>query len=126
MRRNTGHSGFTLLEILVALAVLGVTLAAVITAISGYTGNQAYLRDRTLAIWVARNTLVEQQIAREWPGIGRKKGTSELADREWEWVINISQTSDEDLRRLDVEVRLLDTEGDPLALLSGFVWRPPS
>jgi general secretion pathway protein I len=124
--RRRGAAGFTLLEVLVALAVLGLTMAAVIKAAGEYTLNQAYLRDRTFATWVANNVLVEQQLKGGWPSIGRRKGVSEMGSREWEWTVNISQTADEDLRRLDVEVNAAGEEGGPLAVLSGFITRPPS
>ena len=123
MRRRIG--GFTLLEVLVALAVLALTMGAIIKAVGGYTSNQAYLRDRTLAIWVARNVLVDQQVKDAWPGVGELKGTTESGGREWRWLGTVSQTDEEDLRRLDVEVRPIDAEdAEPLAVLSGFLRRP--
>jgi general secretion pathway protein I len=123
LRRRSG--GFTLLEVLVALAVLALTMGAVIKAVGGYTANQAYLRDRTLATWVARNVLVEQQVEDAWPSVGELKGTSETGGREWRWLGTVSQTDEEDLRRLDVEVRPIDAEdAEPIAVLSGFLRRP--
>jgi general secretion pathway protein I len=123
LRRRSG--GFTLLEVLVALAVLALTMGAVIKAVGGYTANQAYLRDRTLATWVARNVLVEQQVEDAWPSVGELKGTTETGGREWRWLGTVSQTDEEDLRRLDVEVRPIDAEdAEPIAVLSGFLRRP--
>jgi general secretion pathway protein I len=117
--------GFTLLEVLIALVVLALTMGAVIRAVGGYTGNQAYLRDRTLATWVARNVLVDQQVKDAWPGVGELKGTTESGGREWRWLGTVSQTEEEDLRRLDVEVRPIDAEdSQPIAVLSGFLRRP--
>lgn len=117
--------GFTLLEILVALAVLAVALAAVIKAVGGYTSNQAYLRDRTLATWVARNVLVEQRVKDAWPDVGELKGDTEMGGRKWRWVGTVSQTDEQDLRRLDVAVRPYDAEdSQPLAVLGGFLRRP--
>ncbi len=119
------HRGFTLLEILVALTVLAITLAAIIKATGDYTANQAYLRDRTFAIWVARNALVQFQVENAWPGVGERKGTMAMGRREWDWLARISQTEEAELRRLDVEVRPLDEDdSEPLAVLSGFVWKP--
>ena len=118
-------TGFTLLEVLVALAVLALTMAAVIKAVGDYTGNEAYLRDRTLAVWVARNVLAEQQLQDAWPGVGEIKGTSDMGDREWSWLATVTQTEEEELRRLDIEVHMVeDEDAEPLAVLSGFLMQP--
>jgi general secretion pathway protein I len=117
--------GFTLLEVLVALAVLALSMGAVIKATSDYTVNHAYLRDKTMATWVARNILVQYRISGEWPGVGERKGTFEMGGQEWAWLGKTSKTDEKDLRRLDVEVRPMDAEdSEPLTVLSGFVQRP--
>lgn len=121
-----GMAGFTLLEVLVALTVLALTMAAVIKAAGSYTGNQAYLRDRTLAEWTARNVLAEQQLENAWPRVGEIKGTAEMGKREWRWLATVTQTDEQQLRRLDVEVQPVDGDDDgrPLAVLSGFLEQP--
>ncbi|MGD2138353.1 MAG: type II secretion system minor pseudopilin GspI [Gammaproteobacteria bacterium] len=123
MRRSA--AGFTLLEILIALVVLGLAMGGLIKAAGDYTGNQAHLRDRTMAMWVARNVLVEFQLKGEWPAVGERKGTQEMGRREWRWVARISQTEERRLRRLDVEVMPLEADEDePLSILSGFLRQP--
>jgi len=123
LRRRIG--GFTLLEVMVAMTILALTMGAVIRAVGGYTANQAYLRDRTLAAWVARNVLVEQQVNDAWPSVGELKGSAEMGGREWRWVGTVSQTDEQDLRRLDVKIRPSDAEeSEPIAVLSGFLRRP--
>ena len=118
--------GFTLLEVLIALAVLALAMGAVIKAAGDYTSNQSYLRDRTLAMWVARNVLVEYQVKGEWLSVGERKGTREMGNQEWRWLARISQTEEAELRRLDVEVYPLDSDDDenPVSVLSGFLLQP--
>ena len=118
--------GFTLLEVLIALAVLALAMGAVIKATSDYTSNQSYLRDRTLAMWVARNVLVEYQVKGEWLSVGERKGTREMGNQEWRWLARISQTEEAELRRLDVEVYPVDSDDDenPVSVLSGFLLQP--
>lgn len=119
--------GFTLLEVLIALAVLAVSLGAIIKATGDYTNNQSWLRDRTLATWVARNVLVEQQLEGAWPRVGESKGTREMGNREWRWLARVSQTDEQQLRRLDVEVSPLDDDdAEPVSTLSGFLRQPDS
>ena len=116
--------GFTLLEVLVALAVLALALAAAIRASGAYAGNQAYLQERTLAHWVARNALTELQLETQWPDTGERSDSARMADLDWEWRATISDTPDEDLRRVEVEVWLGEKpEGQPLAGLTGFLER---
>ncbi len=128
-------AGFTLLEVLIALMVLALSLGAVIQASGNFTVNQAYLRDRTFAEWVARNQLAEAQLAKEWPSIGQTKGDVEfpraIADlpaREWRWVVQVTQTPEEDLRRLDIRVYPgnvdINEDTEPTASLSGFIGNP--
>jgi general secretion pathway protein I len=131
--RRAAASGFTLLEVLVALAVLALSLGAVIQAVGDYTRNQAYLRDRTFAEWVARNQLASVQLSGQWPSVGQQKGEAELpaagtdtTGREWRWEMQVIQTAEADLRRLDIEVfpREAGDDAVPLARLSGFMARP--
>jgi general secretion pathway protein I len=127
MVRSRRQRGFTLLEVLIALAVLAIAMGAVIKAAGDYTGNHAWLRDRTLAIWVARNVLVQNQVENAWPEVGERKGTQEMGRREWRWLARVSQTDEAQLRRLDVEVYLLDAEDEePVSVLSGFLKQPAS
>ena len=117
--------GFTLLEIMVALAVLALAMGALVKTSSDYTSNQTYLRDRTMTNWVARNVLAQHQLENQWPRVGERKGTLEMGWQEWEWLAKISKTDEEKLRRIDVEVRAIDSEDEtPITVLSGFLKQP--
>jgi general secretion pathway protein I len=117
--------GFTLIEILIALAVLAVAMGSIIKAATDYTGGLAHLRDRTMATWVARNVLNEFQVQNQWPSVGQRKGNMEMGHFEWRWLANISQTDEAELRRLDIEVlRPEDDSDSPVSVLSGFLRKP--
>jgi len=117
--------GFTLLEIMVALAVLALAMGALVKTSSDYTSNQTYLRDRTMTTWVARNVLAQHQLENQWPRVGERKGALEMGWQEWEWRAKISQTEEDKLRRIDVEVRAIDSEDEaPITVLSGFLKQP--
>lgn len=124
MRRRA--RGFTLLEILVALTVLAVAMGAIIKATSDYTAGVMHLRDRTLADWVARDVLNGMQVHNEWPSVGERTGSMEMGHFTWDWRAVISQTDEQDLRRVDVKVSLEDSDKDaqPVTVLSGFLRRP--
>lgn len=122
----SGSRGFTLVEVLVAVAVLALALGTFVSGGSRYADNARYLQDRTLAVWVARNRLVEYRLAEDWPDTGRADGREPMGDREWEWRAEIRETPDPAVRRIDVSVHRTDShtgraEDDPVARLSGFV-----
>ena len=116
--------GFTLLEVLVALAILAVALAAIIKTTTANAENARYLRDKTLAHWVAMNVLTEIQVREEWPALGKKDGTAMMAEQKWFWIMRISPTADKELRRLDIQVFYQRKAKEPIAVLVGFVGMP--
>ena len=122
MKRATG---FTLLEVLVALAVLAIAMGAVIGATTQSVNTVGVLRDRTFASWVALNKVNELLLApTAWPDEGSRKGETELANRVWRWEARFDKTDDPDMRRLEVTVWA--GEGGPtLGKLVAFKGRPP-
>jgi general secretion pathway protein I len=117
-------AGFTLIEILVALAVIAIGTVAVAAAVSGNVGNAAYIQDRTLAHWVAMNKVAELQVAQQWPSTGTEHGDSLLASQEWNWEVKVSNTDDPDVRRIDVQVFAQKDQKQSLATLVAYVGRP--
>jgi general secretion pathway protein I len=115
--------GFTLLEVLVALAVLAIGLGAVITAAGQSAGNIRYLRDRTIAGWIAENKLNELLLAQAWPELSNIQGTAAMAGREWRWETRVSNTPDPDMRRLEVAVGAIEQDSEPLARVAAFKGR---
>ena len=116
--------GFTLLEVIVALAILAIALAALIKVSSEYTDNMRYLRDRTLAHWVAMNVLTQVRVYQQWPEVGKQQGKMMMAERQWFWQLTVSETVDTELRRLEVQVSDQEQMTAPLAILVGFVGQP--
>jgi general secretion pathway protein I len=116
-------AGFTLLEVLVALAVVAIALGAVVEGVSVQTANAAALRDRVLAHWVAMNRVVEWQTERGWPATEQVEGKEPLAGRDWYWSVAVSSTPNAAIRRLDVRVSAR-AGGQPLDALVAYVGRP--
>jgi general secretion pathway protein I len=118
-------AGFTLLEVLVALAVLAIAMGAIINAATQSIASTAYLRDQTFASWVARNQVNERLLDSEpWPGEGSLQGSAEMADRAWRWQVRFAKTDDPDLRRIEVTVRAAEN-GPILSTLTAFRANPP-
>lgn len=115
--------GFTLMEVLVALAVLAITLAAISKSLNMHIQHSMYLKDKTIAHWVAMNKITEMRLNGTFPTIGKNQGKSLMGDREWLWFLNVSSTIDPDLRQLEIAVSLKENNS-PLTLLTGFVTKP--
>jgi len=122
--RGTTPRGFTLLEVLVALAVVAIALTAAVTAAGQDARNVALLRDRTLAHWVAMDRIAEAQLSDDWAGVGKSDGDTVMAGQEWHWTLAVSATDDDDVRRLDVEVRHTPREERALTSMIAYLGRP--
>lgn len=114
------QKAFTLLEVLIALAVLTLGLGTVMKVTASQTSQLAYLKNKTIALWLANNKANEVKLDK-WPGTGTTTGYETMANQEWDWKVKVSDTEDVDLRRLDIEVNLADKEGEPLIRFISFV-----
>lgn len=121
----SARRGFTLVEVLVALAVLGIALAAVLHTIGQSIDVATGLRARTLALWVAQERATEHRLRGEWPEVDTNDGTMTFAGDEWRWRerVTATQTPFGETRRIDIEVRA-DGSPDVLARLAVFFSRP--
>jgi general secretion pathway protein I len=121
---RSSETGFTLLEVLIALAIVAIALSALIKATGDAAGNAAYMRERVFAQWVGENQLAELQARREWPDRGTRRGTEELGERSWSWVRVVSDTPQAGVRRIDIEIAPADDEKRVLARITGFAHQP--
>ncbi len=115
--------GFTLLEALVALAVIAIGLAAAMRAIGMATQSTRELRQRQLAEWVAENRLAEIRAAGLYPNVGSDEGSAEQGGDKFRWHIDFKATPNPLFRRVDIRVYAAG-ESSPLAQLSGFAVKP--
>lgn len=99
------QKAFTLVEVMVALAVIALGLAAVIKTVTSTTNNTIYLRDKTLAYWVAQNQISEIEVNTAAPKNGFTDGQETLAGLTWHWTRKVEGTEDPDTSRVEVTVR---------------------
>ena len=112
------QSGFTLIEILIALLVIAIALSVGLRSAILHTNNAAYLRDHTFAHWVALNKVAELRLQRQWIALGDDTGRQIQGGIQWHWKTQIIKTIDPDLRK--VEVHVMHTLSDPLPLQPKF------
>lgn len=121
---NQRAHGFTLIEVLIALAFLALAMSAIIATVGVSIRNAAGLQDKTFAHWVAMNELTTLRLAPAWPDIGTQKGDAEMAGQKWNWQVVVSATQDPDLLRVEVDVSNALSPATVSASLVGFIGRP--
>jgi general secretion pathway protein I len=97
--------GFTLLEVLIALAIVAMSVGALLGTVTSSASNIAYLKDKTIAEWVALNRLTEVRIARNMPDVGDRTGNSEMAGMKWQWQEEVTELPVEGLFRVEIRTR---------------------
>lgn len=124
--------GFTLLEVLVALAIFALVATSVLAASSRALKTAARLEDKTFALWVADNRLQEMQLATDPAAEGREQGEDTYAGRRWSWQSEVKATSEPDMRRVTLWVALRPDSGlvgkvedQALVALTGFIGVQP-
>ncbi|MCF6225687.1 MAG: type II secretion system minor pseudopilin GspI [Xanthomonadales bacterium] len=95
--------GFTLLEVLIAMVVIGIALLALASTGSKQVNQLQQLQQQTLAHWVAQNVITEFRLASIHPP-GETSGIEKMGQQNWYWLLNAAAASDPLLLRLDVQV----------------------
>lgn len=117
------NSGFTLIEVMVAMAIAALGLAAVTASVSQMVDAGTGMQQRTYASWVAQNKITELRLANVVPDVSESSGDTMFANREWIWRATISETGIENLFRVDVRVGLADGE-ENIRTVTGFIGEP--
>jgi general secretion pathway protein I len=118
---NITQHGFTLLETLVALAILAIALAAVLRATGAATNHAEEMRLRILADWVAQNRLALHAAQGDWLPVGTQSGEALQADVHLQWKEEISNTPNPSFRRIEISISSPDNPTYALRKLSGYL-----
>jgi general secretion pathway protein I len=117
--------GFTLIEVLVALAIVAIGMAAVLEALTSSANTAAFLQDKTFADWVALNRLETLRLSGNFPATGSSSDHVDYAGQSWQWQQKVTTTQIPDVREIEVDVRPADsTAGEDrgwYATATGFV-----
>jgi general secretion pathway protein I len=119
--RGKAQRGFTLLETLVALAVLAIAMAAILRAAGGEINHTGELRQRLLADWVAQNRLALHAAKGDWISVGVQDGEDTEAGVQLSWHEDVSDTPNPSFRRIEVSVFDPDDKNHLLRKLTGYL-----
>ena len=119
------RGGFTLVEMLVALAIVAVALTAAMRVLVQAADGAGTLKARTLALWVAQNRLAAAEFERVLPPTGTRRGEAAQAGVAFVWREHVATTPNPVIRRIDVDVAEAAAPDYVLARLTGYVAGEP-
>lgn len=108
----SAQRGFTLIEVLVALAIVTIGMAAVMGAISSSASTISYLRDKTFAAWVAENQIATLRLQGSQVQAGDTNGDTDYAGAKWHWRMEVAATEIPGVMRIDISVRPAEVKGN--------------
>ncbi|MGN6389757.1 MAG: type II secretion system minor pseudopilin GspI [Burkholderiaceae bacterium] len=107
-RRHAASAGFTLLEVLVALVIVGTALGASLRAVGSLTQNSDGLRAAMMATWSAENRLTEIRLAQAWPDTGKRSFDCPQGELKLVCEEEVLSTPNPYFRRVQVSVYAAD------------------
>ena len=124
--RKMTERGFTLLEVMVALAVFAVVAVALVGNSASTLKQAGMIQERTVATWLAEDKLTSLRVLpktdEDFPGVGTNRDTIEMGDVEWDIETEVESTENDYVRRITVRV-YRESDDEPTARLTGFLGR---
>ena len=121
------NSGFTLLEIMIALAVFAIVSAALVKNTALAVKQTRVIEEKSIAYWVAENQLAQMRATPRtpdsFPNSGSSTSTVSMADRDWNVTVDVVSTENKDVRRVEVHVYPENEPDHAAATLVGFLGR---
>ncbi|PYE33176.1 general secretion pathway protein I [Idiomarina fontislapidosi] len=117
------NRGFTLIEVMVAIAIFAMAALAAVSAASGHLNSLSTIQQRTFAQYVAANRLTELNLATTWPIKDNQRGSERQGGVEWQWRQQVVETVTPNVVAVTIEV----TQGEQdyqWARLTQYIRRP--
>lgn len=123
MRSDTGpaSAGFTLLEVVVALAVVTLGIIAAFNLVVQISTGSLQMKERTIAGWIASNEITRLRLSGEFPEVSQFDGDTEFAGELYRWRATVSETGVDELRRIDMDVSYADDPDLVIGRSTGFI-----
>lgn len=116
-----GDSGFTLIEVLVALAIIAIALAAALRATGVLAQNNHALREKTLALMAAENRMAELRLAQRLPASGQETTPCPEGPQDMMCESTYSSSLNRGFRQVSIKVHPRNDRGITLTELSGLL-----
>jgi general secretion pathway protein I len=102
--RRILQNGFTLIEVIVAMAVIALGIGALLTTLTTSAGAISTLRDRSFAEWIALNQISKTRLATSPPTTGVTTGEVDYAGSKWVWRQEVVDPGEAAILQLNVSV----------------------
>ncbi|WP_051686086.1 type II secretion system minor pseudopilin GspI [Rheinheimera texasensis] len=119
---NRRANGFTLIELMIAMAVFAIAGVAVMRATTEHIRAMGIIEEMTMAGYVAENQLQLARLDTRWPP-QPAEGEAEMAKNRWKWVLEVLETEDAEFRMLKVTVRPVEEPERVVSTLQTFIGR---
>ncbi len=119
---NKRVKGFTLIELMIAMAVFAIAGVAVMRATTEHIRAMGIIEEMTMAGYVAENQLQLARLDNRWPPQPRE-GEAEMAKNRWKWVLEVVETNDAEFRMLKVTVRPVEEPERIVSTLQTYIGR---
>jgi len=119
---NRRANGFTLIELMIAMAVFAIAGVAVMRATTEHIRAMGIIEEMTMAGYVAENQLQLARLDTRWPPQAAE-GETEMAKNRWKWVLEVLETEDAEFRMLKVTVRPVEEPERIVSTLQTFIGR---
>lgn len=123
MLTNKHKQGFSLIEVLIALTIIAIALGAILSTSGTQASSVAYLKQKTIAHWVAANELTRLNVEKRFPDVGTSTGTSEMANFEWFWSREVQKTENLNTRQVTYTIYLDKRRENNVTSLTGYAFR---
>lgn len=122
--QRSSHKGFTLIEVMIALAIFAIAGTALMSSLTASVSTQIRLEERTFGQWVVENEYHQLLLSEEPIAVGESRNDVQLANIDWRVTRKISQTSEATIFKVEYEVAKVPDQGQPtrsVASLTTFI-----
>jgi len=105
---------------MIALVIIAISLGALLSSSGSQASSVAYLKQKTIAHWVAVNEITRLTVNKKFPDLGTSTGSAEMANFEWYWSREVKATDDVATRQVTYTIFADSRRGQNLTLLTGY------
>ena len=116
--------GFTLIEVLVALAIVIIAFMAMYGSMMQVVAATTLMQEKTIATWIAFDRITELRVRKEFPDDDESNGDIEMAGTDWVYTVKINATESDNIRQVIVKVAAAQEPDNTLGIATGALIKP--